>query len=165
MKKIVLVRHAKSCWKDESLSDFLRPLSKRGRKNAPFMAGVLRQKGVLPDIIVSSPACRAKETVELLASHLGFVNPIAFEERLYEATGEEIERVIKSIDEKYESAFVVGHNPGMNEFASRFVAFEQNIVTCGIVEIAFACERFCDISPENAVFVAFEYPKKSYDLS
>ena len=164
MKKIYLIRHAKSSWKDESLSDFTRPLSKHGRKNAPFMAKLLNKKKIFPDAIVSSPALRAKETAELLAGHIGFAKPIAFDERLYEASSEEIESVIRSIDDACDSAFVVGHNPGLNDFASQYVGFDENIVTCGIVEIAFKCERFADISPANAEFIAFEYPKKKQDI-
>ena len=72
MKKLYIIRHAKSSWKDTALDDFKRPLSKRGRKDAPFMAKKLKQKGVMPDVIISSPATRAKTTAELIAKELNF---------------------------------------------------------------------------------------------
>ena len=146
------------------MSDFMRPLNKRGRKNAPFMAELLNMKKIFPHYILSSPAIRAKQTAELLAEHINFGQDIVYEETLYEASSEQIERVIKSIDDVYESAFVVGHNPGFNDFASQYVGFDENIVTCGIVEIVFKCESFADISPANAEFIAFEYPKKKQDI-
>lgn len=142
----------------------MRPLSKRGRKNAPFMAELLSTKKIFPHYILSSPALRAKQTAELLAEHISFGQDIAYEETLYEASSEQIERAIKSIDDAYESVFIVGHNPGLNDFASQYVDFDENIVTCGIVEIVFKCEKFADISPINAEFIVFEYPKKKQNI-
>ncbi len=64
MKKLHLIRHAKSDWSNPILDDFDRPLNKRGKKNAPFMGKILRDKGVNPDLIISSPAYRARETAK-----------------------------------------------------------------------------------------------------
>lgn len=162
MKKLFLIRHAKSSWKDESLSDFMRPLSKRGRKNGPFMAEILKQKAHIPDCILSSPSLRTRQTAQIFAQHLGFSSEIIYNESLYEASLEQIEACVKSIDDLYTAPFLVGHNPGLNDFVQKYIGFEQNIVTCGVVEIHFTCEHFSDISPENAHFITFEYPKKEY---
>ena len=64
MKKLVLIRHAKSDWSNPFLDDFLRPLNKRGEKNAPLMAKVLKEKNIRPDLIISSPSLRTKQTLE-----------------------------------------------------------------------------------------------------
>ena len=160
LKKIFLIRHAKSSWKDESLSDFERPLNKRGRANAPFMAQILKQRGIMADCILSSPALRAKDTAKFFAKMLGFSKPIVYDETLYEASKEEIHKAITAMDDACETLFVVGHNPGLNDLVKHYVGFSENIVTCGIVEIVFRCEKFKDISSQNAEFVSFEYPKK-----
>ena len=72
MKTIILVRHAKSSWKDPGLDDFDRPLNKRGKRNAPFMGGKLKKRDILPDLVLSSPAKRAKKTAIAVAKALGY---------------------------------------------------------------------------------------------
>ena len=70
MKKLYLIRHAKSSWKDITLDDFDRPLNKRGKTDAPFMAQKLKDKNIYPDIIISSPAKRAKSTAKAFKKNL-----------------------------------------------------------------------------------------------
>ena len=160
MKKLFLIRHAKSSWSDETLSDFERPLNKRGKKNIPLMASILKEKEVLPDCILSSPALRAKKTAKLLVKGIGLTQPILYDKTLYEADKEEIHKAIVSMDESCNTLFVVGHNPGLNDIAKHYVGFEQNIVTCGIVEIVFEVNKWKDITPKAAKLLSFEFPKK-----
>lgn len=70
MKELILIRHAKSSWSNPLLEDFERPLNKRGAKNAPFMAKVLKQKEVNPDLIISSPSKRTKDTLDFFIKEL-----------------------------------------------------------------------------------------------
>ena len=72
MKKLYIIRHAKSSWKDSTLGDFERPLNKRGKLNAPLMGKRLKKKKVCPDIIISSPAIRAKRTAEIIAKKVKY---------------------------------------------------------------------------------------------
>ena len=160
MKKLFLIRHAKSSWSDETLSDFERPLSKRGKRNIPLMASILKEKEVLPDCILSSPALRAKKTAKLLAKGIGFTHPILYDKTLYEGDKEEIHEAIISMDESCNTLFVVGHNPGLNDLAKHYAGFSQNIVTCGIVEIAFEVQTWKEIVPKAAKLLSFEFPKK-----
>jgi len=160
MKKLFLIRHAKSYWKDESIVDFDRPLNKRGKRNIPLMASILKKRGVMPDCILSSPALRAKNTAKFMAKGIGFTKPILYNKNLYEATKEEIHSAIVSMDDSCEVLFLVAHNPGLNDLATHYVDFRENIVTCGIVEIAFDCESWKDIGQKVAKMLSFDFPKK-----
>jgi len=160
MKKLFVVRHAKSSWKDEHLKDFDRPLNKRGEANAPMMAKRFKGKNISPDAIVSSQANRAKATALLLAKGVGFTKEIVYKKSLYEADAKTIEEILRAVDDKEATLFLVGHNPELNLFAQEYVNFSENIVTCGVLEIAFDCKSWSEISKENARFISYDYPKK-----
>ena len=160
MKKLFIIRHAKSSWKDESLKDYDRPLNKRGESNAPMMAKRFKDKNIFPDAIISSPANRAKMTAFLLADGLGFTKEIIYKEKLYEADTKEIKEILRTVDNKEATLFLIGHNPELNMFAQEYLGFDENIVTCGVVEVEFSCDKWSDISKQNAKFVSYDYPKK-----
>jgi len=161
MKKLYIIRHAKSSWSDEKLDDFERPLNKRGKENAPMMGERLKEKGIMPDIIISSPAKRAKTTAEIIAKEIGYKKKILFDENIYEASIDELRKILIAIDDKNSAAFLVGHNPSLNDLANYYVHHEENIPTCGIIEIGFECDTWSDIEPKNAKLLSFDYPKKS----
>ena len=162
MKKLYIIRHAKSSWKDTALDDFNRPLSKRGRKDAPFMAKKLKQKGVMPDVIISSPATRAKTTAELIAKELNFKKQIIYDTTLYEANTNKIFDAIVKIDESNSIVFLIGHNPSLNMFVEILVNFRENIPTCGIIELEVDCELFKDFSATCTKLLSFDFPKKIF---
>jgi len=160
MKTLYLIRHAKSDWSNPFLSDFNRPLNKRGEKNAPFMGKILASKKIMPDLIISSPANRAKTTAKKIAKNISYIQDIVYEETIYEANSVDIENLIKKLDNKYNKIFLVGHNPAFNIFTSSFVDFYENIPTCGIVELEFNIDNWNDINSKYAKLISFEYPKK-----
>ncbi len=159
MKRLYIIRHAKSSWDDESLNDFDRPLNKRGKANAPMMGSRLKENGVMPDIIISSPAKRAKSTAEIIAKEVGYKN-ILFLDDIYEATPKTLYKILSSLDDNNGVVFLVGHNPSLNELAMQLIGFDDNIPTCGIVGIEFRCKKWAEIAPENAKLFSFDYPKK-----
>lgn len=160
MKKLYIIRHAKSDWDNLSLSDFERPLNKRGEKDAPFMAKKLKERGVSADIIISSAALRAKTTAKIIAKELGLSKKIVYDENIYEASANTLYEVIKNIDNKYNTVMLFGHNPGLNMFIDSLVNVYDNIPTCGIVEIEFECKKWSEISTFNSKLISFDYPKK-----
>lgn len=162
MKTLYIIRHGKSDWSDPSLNDFERPLNKRGKKNALFMGEVLAQKKVHPDLIVSSPALRAKMTAKEIAKKVGYnTKKIVYEEGLYMADINQIEDVLKKISSSKKSVFIVGHNPGFTRFAEYISGYEiDNIPTCGIFCVTFKSDDWQSIKKETAKFISFEYPKK-----
>jgi phosphohistidine phosphatase len=161
MKKLFLIRHAKSDWSNPLLDDFDRGLNNRGLKDAPFMAKLLKDKNIIPDLIISSPALRTKLTLEFLLKELNYKNEIIYDKSIYEAPYLNLKEVVNKVEEQFDILFLVGHNPGLCDFVN-FLCEEsfENIPTCGIVEIDFNTNSWSDISKENSKLISFEYPKK-----
>ncbi|WNL28919.1 SixA phosphatase family protein [Aliarcobacter cryaerophilus] len=163
MKELILIRHAKSSWSNPLLEDFERPLNKRGAKNAPFMAKVLKQKEVNPDLIISSPSKRTKDTLDFFIKEFDYKGEIIFEESIYEAPYINILKVIKNIDDKHKTIFLFGHNPGFNDLVAFLLGrFEDNIPTCGVLKLNFDTNYWKNISKDNSKLIFFNFPKKYY---
>ncbi len=131
MKRVFLVRHAKSSWKDISLADFDRPLNKRGKRDAPFMGEQIKRRAVLPDLLLASPAKRAKKTAKIIAAKIGYKSQkIIFDETIYSSGISGIVRILSKLNNTIESAMVVGHNPDLTTLAEQFSGgFVGNIPT------------------------------------
>ena len=143
-----------------ALDDFDRPLNKRGKLNAPLMGAVLKKQNVKPDVILSSPALRAKTTAEIVAKELDYSKEVLCLQDIYEASANELDKLLKTLETKHETVFIFGHNPGFNDLAYKYVGFDDNVPTCGVLEIAFECKKWSDISASNATLISFDYPKK-----
>ena len=159
-KKLYIIRHAKSSWKDFTLDDFDRPLNKRGNLNAPYMGKKLKDKNIIPDIIISSPALRAKTTAKIIANEIGFSKSIIFDENIYETTVKTVHDIIRKVDDENKIIFIFGHNPTLNMLAEFYVDFDENIPTCGVVGIEFDCNNWIEINEKNSKLIFFDYPKK-----
>jgi len=160
MKELILIRHAKSSWKHPELSDIDRPLNKRGQRDAPVMGEILAKKNVSPDLIISSPAERAKTTSITIAEIINYpVDKIKFVKSIYEASLFDLLTVIRNIDGNTESVMMFGHNPGFtmlnNYLTNRYI---DNIPTCGIVSISFN-SGWKDIEEGSGKLNYFIYPK------
>ena len=154
-KTLYIARHAKSSWDDTTLSDFERPLNTRGERDAPFMAALLKDKGIKPDLILSSPARRAKTTAKYYHEALG--GELRFDERIYEASAMSLLYLLQEAFEKVDTLMLVGHNPGLtalNDMLSNKSIY--NIPTAGVVGIIFKEEA----APHKGKQLFFEYPKK-----
>jgi phosphohistidine phosphatase len=119
MKTLYMLRHAKSSWSDPSLGDFDRPLNERGRKAAPLMAAHMRKSGYHPDLVLCSTARRALETWDLTAPTLGGEPEVKRLKSLYLAPPSVLLASLRRIPEDYESALLIGHNPGMETLAEQ----------------------------------------------
>lgn len=161
MKTLYLVRHAKSSWKQPELSDFERPLNKRGKRDAPAMGRFLLKKGVIPDIIISSPAVRALLTTKIISDILSYPeNRVVYSDPIYEAGIVSLYKVISELGDKYTSAMMVGHNPGMTYFANSLANTRiDNIPTCGIFCAELDITSWDEISENCGSLGFFEYPK------
>jgi phosphohistidine phosphatase len=164
MKKLFLVRHAKSSWDYEELTDFERPLNKRGRRDVLFMSKLLAQQGVNPDLILSSPANRAVTTAKYFCEQLNYpFDNILIEPKLYEAGSNSILSVIQNIGNHYKNIMLFAHNPGLTDLTNHFVSKTiDNIPTCGIVSLDLEIDSWDEISKDNSELVFFEYPKKYF---
>lgn len=166
MKTLYIIRHAKSDWDNPLLSDFDRPLNKRGEKSAPFMGSVLAKAHIQPDLILSSPAVRARMTAIEIAKKVGYKDElIVYDERLYAADCTAIERVLQSILSTQKTVFLIGHNPGLTEFAQYISGHSiENIPTCGIVCVTLKEDDWNTIGENSTKFVSFDYPKNHKEL-
>ncbi len=162
MKKIYLIRHAKSSWKEEGKSDFERGLNKRGKEDLIFMAERLHSFGVMPDLILSSPAKRAKKTAQGIAKIIGYdQNNISYQESLYDSSYSSYRYLLDSLDERYNSVFIVAHNPTITEVGEILSgAILTNMPTCSIVCIEFDIKSFKEIEEGKGKILFFDYPKK-----
>ncbi len=162
MKKVYLMRHAKSDWSGYYVSDFERDLNKRGEKDAPLMGKVLKDRGINPSLIISSPAKRAKLTAKSVAKEFGYdTKKILFKEEIYEASVQELLDVINSIYDKNDEVLIVGHNPSMTEIINILNSVTlDNLPTAAVVGFSFDVQSFKDVKPKSGKFLFFEYPKK-----
>ena len=113
MKTLLLMRHAKSSWKDTELSDNERPLNKRGKKDAPYMGEMLKEKELVPQLILSSTAVRARQTTELVAAACGFVGDVVYLDSYYLAEPDAYLAGLSTQSDDLERIMIVGHNPGL----------------------------------------------------
>jgi len=116
MKTLLLMRHGKSSWKDETLSDHERPLKKRGRKDAKRIAMEMINHDLIPELILSSTAIRAKETVKAILSVLDEKIPVEFSRELYMAEPEDFVEILSALSNDLNVVMLVGHNPGMEAY-------------------------------------------------
>ena len=159
---LYLIRHAKSSWDQQGLSDHERPLNKRGHKDAPRMFERLRTNATDPEIIVSSDAARAAATARLLLESLQMpVEQLTFTGDLYHANVERIVETARSLADEVIAAAIVGHNPGMT-YAANHLAENldlDNLPTCGIVGIEFNETTWPNIDTGELSY--FDYPKNA----
>jgi phosphohistidine phosphatase len=161
MKTIYFIRHAKSDWSVEC-DDFDRNLNERGEKNALFMAERLKKYQVSPDIIVSSPAKRALTTAKIIAERLKLPKKsLTTDQKLYLTPPKTYLEIIRQIDDKYDTVFIIGHNPTITEICESLSGVNiGNIPTCGIFCIEFCTETFSAISANEGKKIFFDFPKK-----
>jgi len=162
LKKLYLIRHAKSSWSEEGMSDFERPLNKRGKKDLPFMANRLKEFCIKPDLILSSPAKRAQKSAKIIAETINYsVDNITYDESLYDSSYTTYRYLLDSLDDKLNTVFIVAHNPTLTEVGERLSgAILTNIPTCSIVCIEFDVKSFKDIEEDSGKIIFFDYPKK-----
>ncbi len=162
MKKIYLVRHAKSSWKEMDLSDFERPLNKRGKTDLEFMAKRLNFFAVMPDLILSSPAKRAKTTAKEIAKTIGYdKSDISYIDSLYESSYQTYRYILDALDDNIDTVFIVAHNPTITEVGEILSgAILTNMPTCSIVCIEFDIKSFKEIEEGSGKILFFDYPKK-----
>ena len=161
MKRLTLLRHAKSSWKEPSGSDVDRPLNRRGKRDAPDMGRRLAKARFLTDAVITSPARRARKTARLVASEIGFADgDIMTEERIYEADVGDLVGIVREFDETLSRVLLVGHNPGFTDLANRLSGERiPNVPTCGVVVIEFPVRSWKDVGRGKGRMVHFDFPK------
>lgn len=161
MKILTLVRHAKSSWDDSGLSDRERPLNRRGERDAPVMGQRIAEHDIRPSLIITSPAVRARTTAKILAREIGY--PIEFlqrEDSLYLASLDDLLGAVVTQESDFNSLMVVGHNPGLTEFANYLIpGLTNNLQTAGVVSVKVDIEDWNLYSQPTAELLVYDYPK------
>ena len=162
MKKIILIRHAKSSWKEVHLSDFDRPLNKRGIRDSKFMSLELSKKIDSVDALYSSSSNRTKLTSNFFLEKIKIKsNKIFFLEDFYQAGSNYLFNSILSFDDSYSSVILVGHNPGITNFANLLLGISfYNVPTCGIIVIEFEVEKWSLINKNSGKLIYKMFPKE-----
>ena len=162
MKTLYLLRHAKSSWSFDDLSDHDRPLNGRGRDDAPRMGQALHARAILPDVVLASSAIRALSTAVLVTRELGYPHDkIRVEPSIYQADVATLLGLVHTLPAAAGSALLVGHNPTFTDLANELSPASpiQEMPTAGVVCLRFAVERWADVARANAEFYFFDYPK------
>jgi len=155
------MRHAKSDWADGSKRDFDRPLNKRGEKAAPLVGKEIKNRGLTPDLIISSPALRARMTAEAVAENSGYNKDIIWNESFYFGYTSEIFQAIKDIDESVNTVILFGHNPTWSAVAETLSGDFFEMKTADVVVLEYdgkwkglkekSCKQKMYISPKNLI--------------
>lgn len=170
MKRVFLLRHAKSSWDDPALSDFERPLNRRGRAAAPLVGRYLADHGLIPSLILCSAARRTRETLALLLSDLAGETVIRIEQGLYEAGAGQLLARIRQVPPEVPSVLLIGHNPGLEELASDLIAdgpaedvarLAGKFPTAALAAIHFDARTWNDVVARSGTLERFVVPSRS----
>ncbi len=161
LRRVTLVRHAKSSWDTPGQADHDRPLNERGKRNAPMMGKRLLARGARPSLILTSTAKRARETAKIIAFQINYPREFIHSEAdLYLATPEKILSVIAAQDDNFHDLLVVGHNPGMTELATRLSGRPiGNLPTAGVICVDVKLAGWSELGTVQGNMVYFDYPK------
>ncbi len=142
MKTLLLMRHAKSSWKDESLDDHDRPLNKRGKRDAPRMGELLRDRQLVPDYVLCSSARRARKTAECVAFAAGVRGETRITSELYMASPAKILEILAQTSESFNSVLLIAHNPSLEELFERLIGQSRAFSTAAIAHLHLEIESW-----------------------
>jgi phosphohistidine phosphatase len=163
MRRLYLLRHAKSSWSDSSLADEERPLAPRGRKAAKKLARELRRRQIQPALVLCSASRRTQETLELISSSLGHPT-IETEESLYGAGSDALLARIRAVSDTVDSVLVIGHNPGLQDLAVRLAPGSEPLVekfpTGALAAFELEAPSWMELGQTKARLVAYVVPRE-----
>ena len=163
VRTLYLLRHAKSSWAESGLSDHQRPLNTRGRKAARAIGCYLRDRDVIPSVVLCSSAVRTRQTLDYVLGELASEPEILVEEALYGASAGQLLERLRQLDDRYASALLIGHNPGVAQLALSLASQQgrtaQRIArkypTAGLAEFEVRDAQWSALAPGQAQLVGF----------
>jgi phosphohistidine phosphatase len=160
VKRLTLMRHANAQWKDPQISDFDRPLNRRGISEAEAMSRRLIELKLIPTIVLASSARRAQQTADIVARELGVApRNTRTDESLYLAAAEDILRVIQTTGPRIPHLMIVGHNPGISELANLLAPTAHiEMATAALCSLSFDSRSWSDVKAGNLREVRSESP-------
>jgi len=164
MKTLYLLRHAKSSWKDENLLDIERPLNRRGRKACEIVGGFLKKEKIIPDLVLSSSAVRARQTAEIVIESAKLSTELRFDERIYEAGPNRLLDVVRQIEKSKKSVLLVGHNPGLEEFLDLLTGTTESMPTGTISKVVLSASNWAGTGDQGGTLEWILKPKHSQNV-
>jgi phosphohistidine phosphatase len=168
MKRLTVMRHAKSDWGDPQLDDFNRPLNERGWKAARRIGRELKERDFRFDLVLASPAARVRETIDGVQEKFDFAGPIRFDERLYLASETSLLALVRDLPEAVHGPMLVGHNPGLHQLVLSLaddgdhhlrdeVGQKFPTAAVAVIELGAACWK--EVEPGSGKIVELILPK------
>jgi phosphohistidine phosphatase len=150
MKTLLLMRHAKSSWKESNISDHDRPLNRRGKYDVPLMGKLLRDQKMNLDLIISSTALRAETTANLIAKAVRYKGKIILDKSIYNAEPIDLLSILSNSSDEYNSILLVGHNPTMEETVQMITnSPEITMATCAIAHLTLSIDTWTDLKEKQ----------------
>lgn len=165
MKTLFVLRHAKSSWDNSELSDFERPLNSRGLDAARFIGGLIYTRNLEPQIIISSPAKRAKHTAVLVKELAEISKPVIYDERIYEASPLALFKLIHEFDDLYQSVLLIGHNPGFENLVRMLTGETVLMPTAALAKINLDIESWHELDAVSNELEFLIHPKEEMKKS
>ena len=151
MKTLLVLRHAKAENPASGMSDFDRALNERGRRQAQACGEFVKNRDLKVDLVLSSPALRARETSESLKSVAGLNGDIRFDQRIYEASSHTLFELLSEIDEAASPLMLVGHNPGLEDLIHMLTGRAEHLSPATIAKISFAFDQWNQVEENTGV--------------
>jgi phosphohistidine phosphatase len=146
MKTLLLLRHAKSSWKQPELDDHERPLNKRGKKEAPKVGRYLKDNHLVPDLVISSTARRAHDTAQAVADESGFDKPIELYQDLYMSEAACYLDILQRLPDSVNRVLVVGHNPDLDTLLTLLTDVTQHMNTAALAQIDLPISSWSELN-------------------
>lgn len=150
MKTLLLMRHAKSSWKDKTLPDIARPLNKRGRRDAPLMGQLLVDQELIPQRIISSSAVRSRQTaeavLEVIKQASGYEPQVDYQDRLYMAETPEFYDVLRELPDDLERVMLIGHNPGLETLLQLLSDRIESLPTAVVAHVILPIKQWSELN-------------------
>jgi len=169
MKRLAVLRHAKSSWGDPNLDDFNRPLNERGWKAARRIGRELKHRNMAFDLVIASTAARVRETIDGVQEKYEFAAPIRFEQRVYLATTQALLQLVRELPDSVEAPLLVGHNPGLERLLVELThddgnGFRHRIAgkypTGALAIVELPAGKWSELSPGSGRIVELILPKE-----
>jgi phosphohistidine phosphatase len=161
MKYLTVIRHAKSSWEEPGLEDIDRPINFRGKKAIATMGAFLKVKKIVPGLIITSPAVRARKTAEGIGKILNYpTEKIKIERNVYFGAVADLTSIIFSLPDKFQDVFLIGHEPLLSALIFRLTGNElPKFPTCSVYRIQWAVKKWGDASHQKGKCEFYVYPK------
>jgi phosphohistidine phosphatase len=153
VRTLLILRHAKSSWAQAGQDDWQRPLNDRGLRDAPAVGEWLREQSLVPDLIITSDAVRARTTAQAVAAASGYKGELVVEPSLYLATPDDAIAVLSGVADDARSVMIVGHNPGLEDLVAQLTDEHHGMPTAAIVHLTVPIARWSELDGTTAASI------------